>query len=66
MILDSLERLEGVESIHIMLEAKGGDYKTQKFIFLAFFAFFALKCSYRHKMIKLSIRVVKNTIKAYD
>ena len=37
MILDSLERLEGVESIHIMLEAMGGHGTTQRFLFLTFF-----------------------------
>ena len=37
VILDSLERLEGVESIHIMIEATGGHGITNKFIFLALF-----------------------------
>ena len=37
VILDSLERLEGVESIHIILEAMGGHGITHKFILLAFF-----------------------------
>ena len=35
--LKSLEILEGVEPIHIMLEAMGGHNTTQKFIFLALF-----------------------------
>ena len=35
--LDSLKSLEGVESIHIMLEAMGDHGTTQKFIFLTLF-----------------------------
>ena len=37
VILGSLESLEGLKSIHIMLESMGGHGTTQKLIFLALF-----------------------------
>ena len=43
VILDSLESLEGVESIHVMIEAMGGHGTTQKFIFLALYMFSLLQ-----------------------